>query len=214
MCLPPARAAAAKRFDIPAGPATETLKRFSAETGPDERLLYSADAIADVTTRPVRGEMTPREALGRMLAGTALSVFHDPQTGALGLRRNDPPRPDPPPAPRTTAVPSTNETEDTIQLSPFIITTDSDVGYTATSTLSGSRIKTDFKDLASQVSVMTPEFLADIGAVNNDDAFLYSATPAAGSRGWVATIFPPTSPTARCKASARASPGSSSTTAP
>ena len=63
---------------------------------------------------------------------------------------------------------------ESVTLSPFVLTVDSDVGYAATSTLAGSRLKTEFKDVASQVSVMTPEFLADIGAYNNDDAFAYS----------------------------------------
>lgn len=64
--------------------------------------------------------------------------------------------------------------EESVTLSPFVLTADRDVGYAATSTLAGSRLKTEFKDVASQVSVMTPEFLADIGAYNNDDAFAYS----------------------------------------
>lgn len=64
--------------------------------------------------------------------------------------------------------------DEPVALSPFVITSDADTGYASTSTLAGSRLKTDFKDIASQVSVMTPDFLADIGAFNNNDAFSYS----------------------------------------
>jgi hypothetical protein len=71
--------------------------------------------------------------------------------------------------------------DDPIVLSPFVLTADSEVGYMSTSTLAGSRIKTDFKDIASQISVMTPEFLADIGAFTNDDAFLYSINTETGA---------------------------------
>lgn len=64
--------------------------------------------------------------------------------------------------------------EEPVTLSPFVIASERDAGYASTSTLAGSRLKTDFRDIASQVSVMTPDFLADIGAFNNNDAFSYS----------------------------------------
>ncbi len=70
--------------------------------------------------------------------------------------------------------------EEAVTLSPFVIEASSDTGYLASSTLSGSRLKTDYRDVASQVSVMTPEFLADIGAFSADDAFNYSANTETG----------------------------------
>ncbi len=78
-------------------------------------------------------------------------------------------------------VPPAAPLDEPVVLSPFVLTADSEVGYTSTSTLAGSRIKTDFKDIASQISVMTPEFLADIGAFTNDDAFLYSINTETGA---------------------------------
>lgn len=65
-------------------------------------------------------------------------------------------------------------TEQPVMLSPFVTEAAADAGYLATSSLAGTRLKTDFRDIASQVSVMTPEFLADIGAWSNNDAFSYS----------------------------------------
>lgn len=83
-----ARAASeTKRFDIPAGFAADTLKQFSAQTGPDERLLYAADSVEGVKTNAIAGEMKPREALDRMLAGTSLAVIEDGRTGALTISR-------------------------------------------------------------------------------------------------------------------------------
>jgi hypothetical protein len=70
--------------------------------------------------------------------------------------------------------------ETPITLSPFVIEATSDTGYLASTTLSGSRLKTDYRDVASQVTVMTPEFLADIGAFTADDAFTYSANTETG----------------------------------
>jgi hypothetical protein len=48
-----------------------------------------------------------------------------------------------------------------VELSPFVVSADANVGYVATSSLGGGRINTEYRDIASQVSVMTPEFLAD-----------------------------------------------------
>lgn len=64
--------------------------------------------------------------------------------------------------------------DEAVRLSPFVIEATADTGYLASSTLAGSRLRTDFRDVASQVSVMTPDFLADIGAFSNNDAFSYS----------------------------------------
>ena len=80
--------------------------------------------------------------------------------------------------------------DETVTLSPFVIEASADTGYLSSSTLAGSRLKTDFKDIASQVSVMTPEFLADIGAFSNNDAFSYSMnTETAAEVGGVTAQF-------------------------
>lgn len=82
--------AAIKTFDIPAGEAAATLKLFSSQSGME--LLYSLEEIKGEKTRTVRGELPPREALNRMLDGTALSATQDKATGALavGKAANDP----------------------------------------------------------------------------------------------------------------------------
>ena len=59
-------------------------------------------------------------------------------------------------------------------LSPFEVRSTSDVGYEATETLSGSRLKTDLKDVATQVNVMTQEFLQDLAITSMDEAMSYS----------------------------------------
>lgn len=69
----------------------------------------------------------------------------------------------PPPAPA-----------EVIELSPFITTAGSDKGYVATSSLAGSRVNTPLKDIAAQIDVMTPEFLADIGATSIEEAVAFS----------------------------------------
>jgi outer membrane receptor protein involved in Fe transport len=69
---------------------------------------------------------------------------------------------------------SGDEERDVVELSPFEVNAQEDSGYIARNTLAGSRLNTSLRDVASQVSVMTPEFLQDVGAVTIDEALLYS----------------------------------------
>lgn len=64
--------------------------------------------------------------------------------------------------------------EELIELSPFVVNASSDVGYMATETLAGSRFKSSLKDVASQLEVMPPEFIQDLGITSLDDAMRYS----------------------------------------
>jgi iron complex outermembrane recepter protein len=81
----------------------------------------------------------------------------------LGAQTLPPPRPTEPVA------------KDLIELSPFVVAENDEVGYVATSSLAGSRVKTELKDIASQIDILTPEFLNDIGAQNIADAVVYSS---------------------------------------
>lgn len=58
---------------------------------------------------------------------------------------------------------------DMIALSPFVVNASEDRGYQAQSTLSGSRMKSDLKDLASPVSAFTEQFLLDAAIVSTDE---------------------------------------------
>ena len=51
--------------------------------------------------------------------------------------------------------------EEVTVLSPFEVSPEEDRGYQASSTLAGTRMRTDLKDLASSVSVVTAQFLKD-----------------------------------------------------
>jgi outer membrane receptor protein involved in Fe transport len=77
------------------------------------------------------------------------------------------------------------ETEEVIELSPFVIdaSEDSD-GYGAKSTLAGTRVRTDLKDVASAISVVTQQFLQDTGATDNTSLLTYTTnTEVAGISG-------------------------------
>lgn len=64
--------------------------------------------------------------------------------------------------------------EEIVVLSPFEVTSSSDVGYEARDTLAGSRLKTDLKDIPSQVEVMTSQFLEDMAITDLNEAIGYS----------------------------------------
>jgi len=75
--------------------------------------------------------------------------------------------------------------EDVVKLSPFVVNAEEDQGsYAATSTLAGTRVRTDLKDLSSAISVVTQQFLQDTGAKNSSDLLVYTpSTEVAGIRG-------------------------------
>ena len=84
----------------------------------------------------------------------------------------------------TTVVTTTTESDQVVVLSPFVVEAGEDRGYTATSTLAGTRVRTDLKDIASSISVVTEQFLKDTGATNTADLLVYTpSTEVTGLRG-------------------------------
>lgn len=72
-----------------------------------------------------------------------------------------------------------------VKLSPFVVDAAADqTGYSATSTLAGTRVRTDLKDLASSISVVTQQFLQDTNSRNSRDLLVYTpSTEVSGLRG-------------------------------
>ena len=66
-------------------------------------------------------------------------------------------------------------------LSPFTVSENESVGYAATSTLAGTRIKTDLKDLGAAISVVTEEFMEDVGATDALSLLSYTANTEVGA---------------------------------
>jgi hypothetical protein len=74
--------------------------------------------------------------------------------------------------------------EKAIVLNPFVVNTDKDTGYQPQSTLAGTRLNTPIKDLASGISVLTRDFISDVGATNINELLIFSVgAEAAGSQG-------------------------------
>lgn len=88
------------------------------------------------------------------------------------------------PAPQSDADAKSPKDDEVLQLSPFTVTASDNVGYQATSTLAGTRIRTDLADIGSSISVLTKEFLQDVGGHNNETVLVYAVnTEVAGPRG-------------------------------
>ncbi len=69
------------------------------------------------------------------------------------------------PAPATAAASDPAKSE-TIELSPFVVSPEDDTGYAPAETLSGTRLRTQTKNVASAMTIITPDFLHDIGATS------------------------------------------------
>jgi iron complex outermembrane recepter protein len=61
-----------------------------------------------------------------------------------------------------------------VELSPFVVDDSKDVGYLAANTLAGSRFNTALKDTPATISVITSEFISDIGAFQIEEALNYA----------------------------------------
>lgn len=67
----------------------------------------------------------------------------------------------------------TGGTDEAIELTPFVVSSERDTGYAATETLAGTRMRTNLRDVASSMSVLTPEFLRDLSANSIDEAAVF-----------------------------------------
>ncbi len=86
--LPPFVVAETHRFDIASGDALVTLEDFSRQS--DVQILFNPDEVAGQHTVAVVGKLDPKQALTRMLSGTALTfAFSDRRTVAIVPRKKD-----------------------------------------------------------------------------------------------------------------------------
>jgi len=191
-----------RSFDISVGYAINTLKEAAQQA--EVEFIFSADLVKGVRTPSIQGEYTPLEAFSLMLAETSLDVFQHEQSGVYAITKVSDlqiPELEQQPIEETEMKPKNNnwlktlaaaltlgiasgqselnsqETEDKnkiFELSPFTVETDRVEGYRATSTLAGTRLKTDLRDVASTISIYTKEFLEDTGATNLQELLVYA----------------------------------------
>src|SRR6185437_4675289 len=79
-----ATAAFAAGVDIPAGSLESALDAYSAQTG--VQLLYAQSVIRGTHSKGVKGDLSPDEALSRLLSGTGFSIRRD--SGVVAIVRD------------------------------------------------------------------------------------------------------------------------------
>jgi hypothetical protein len=75
---------------------------------------------------------------------------------------------------QTTSPADPTAREEPVVLSPFEVNASQDQGYLASTAQSGTRLRTDLKDIASSVSVITKDFMNDIGAKDLEGLLVYT----------------------------------------
>ncbi len=79
------------------------------------------------------------------------------------------------PVPQIPVKPAAPESSsEIIELSPFLVDSSADRGYYSSQTLAGGRLKTDLRDVATSVQVVTKEMMEDIGATSLNEVFAYT----------------------------------------
>jgi len=152
-----------RTFDVPAGAAADTLKIFAKQAG--REIVFAPETVGAVTTRSVRGQLAPREALEQMLLDTGLVATQDAGSGAFAVRRGELPN-----GPRAAQVenrsdrPAENRAgtaDEVVVLSPFEVTTAADKGYRAANSVSATRVAVPIKNLPMNITALTDEFIRD-----------------------------------------------------
>ncbi len=194
-----AGAAEAKAYDIPAGDAADTLRRFVDESG--AQVVFFLNKVRGVTTQPIHGPYSARAALDRMLANTPLYAVQDERTHALIVNRVEPRRvprersavaaaPGDPAAPErartAAAAPSVSpHAEDTIERLPtFTITSERDLSYVGRQSLSTTRTGVELADLPQSVVVLNRSFFNDLNPTILAKALLYVGGAQTGTINW------------------------------
>lgn len=176
-----------KIYTLPAGDATVTLRRYSEQSG--EQLVFPPDRVRGVQTNAVRGELTARAALERMLAGTELRIIEDPQTGALAVGRTPPPPRVPAARAPKTAAPAP---EDLVRLNPFEVHADPAQSYGALEANSVTAFRLPLEKIPATTMAFTQTFMDDVASSSIQDMLVnYAGTVGADPNNAGAALMMP-----------------------
>ena len=91
--------------------------------------------------------------LSRMMSGLAVAVLAGAPSAAMAQEDEEP----------------------VYDLSPFTVDSGDSEGYAATSTLAGTRLKTNLRDIAATISIVTKDFLEDTDSTDLKELLIYTA---------------------------------------
>lgn len=195
---------AKRSFNVPRGDAATTLSQFAGASG--RQIIFMMDKVRGEKTHAIAGEFAPREALDRMLDGTALVAVEDHATGAFVIKRRSSPPPTPgapetkrsapdsmkrkglltllstwllavAPADGATPADSAIPTSEEVKtLSVFTVTDSKDEGYRSTQTISGSRTVEQLRNTPNSISIFNRELITDLMATTMPELSMYGLT--------------------------------------
>jgi len=196
-----AAAQAPRAFDVPAGTADQTLRKFSEQAG--VAVVFATDSSGSVRTNAVIGSYTTAEAISLLLKDSGLKAIASERTGTLTVTRVSAPNvaraaPTPAAARPAEALERSALADEVVELTPFTVNAAVDRGYQAENTLAGSRLRTNLKDVGTPITAFTEQFLHDSAITNTDDLAKYMVNTnydlneeANGQNGQITTIARP-----------------------
>ncbi|MGH8210408.1 MAG: TonB-dependent receptor domain-containing protein [Steroidobacteraceae bacterium] len=141
----------ARDFNIPPGELAPALEALAKQSGLD--LIFQSDELKGIRTQGVRGNLTPREALHRLIEGTRLSIRTD-SAGAILISTR-------PPAPATQEI-STGETASGTEAATL-----EEVVVTA------SKRNETLQNVPASITALTDQKLTNLGVVDFQDYLPY-----------------------------------------
>lgn len=141
------------------GPTPTKKAPARAESSPATRAASAAGSSSPNSPNPTKSQpmKSPRSFFAALAGWLTVATAADAQTL-------------PSPVP-----PKTPPSEEVLVLSRFDVAAEKDDGYRASSTLAGTRLRTDLRDVAASVTVITKDFMNDIGANNLEGLLTYTA---------------------------------------
>lgn len=155
-------------FNIPAGPAESSIKTFSDQAGVD--VLFGTKPAADVSTAAIKGDYSPQQAIKLMLAGSNLVATEDPRTGAFTISES----PNGQGVAATTSGLPDNQNDQIVQMNPFQVSANSDVGYRSSEGTTGTLIAVPLQDSPLTESVLDRELIQDTNLVRVTDMLAFT----------------------------------------
>ncbi|MCG8526066.1 MAG: hypothetical protein MI748_06785 [Opitutales bacterium] len=152
-------------FDISGGDALKRVSYFVEFT--KLPLIYNVSELDGLLLNPALGRMTPRQAILKMIEGTSLVLDEDKVPGIWIIRKVEDFKP--------LDIKGFNQYEKNLEdfkpesifeMSPFVVESSDSIGYLSTSSLAGTRLKANLKDIAVFLQIATPEFFEDTQATD------------------------------------------------
>ena len=138
------------------------------------RLLVLASACVTLATSPAAAQQTCASSAGA--DANALANYDKNHNGKLDPDELAAMQADEAKMANAAAASSpklTSGDNEVVQLSPFEVSAGDDRGYSASSSLSGTRLNSKLEDISSSISVVTKQQMLDTAAIDINDIFQY-----------------------------------------